>query len=510
MSALVRSESSAVLSAIESALGTQPTTGWRKHQPNPDGIQDFYPKIKKVRRNPLSPNRQNEKGDIVDLDAEPKLVCDLSKELLDHLGCGIVLAVEKWSGGTGTGRFAVTAGLVKGDVALSAVAAGAYTVASGGALQAGTLAFARGFTNAANNGLQVVAAASTATSIKVTAAVVEASPPAVATLEVAGFQGASADITATTTGLSSTVADFTTMGLFVGQWIWVGGGTLAAPGAFGFSGGGYRGWARITAIAAHALTLDRTTAAQVVDAGAGKTIQIFFGSFLRNVAIDNADYQETSFQLELSLPGAATAAATDYVYAQGCLVDTFEINMPRTDKAVATVTFNGTNITDPSTTRATGASTAPTPLATAAMNTVIELSRIRVMDPATGNSVSVDINSCKLMLQNNVTPQKQLATFGAARVIVGKCEVSLDLEVFLVQDDVIKAIRDNRTLQWEGCIRNNDGGIVMDIPSGTFEGGAEKFPANGPVTVTPTLMAFRDTTYNYTLGISRFPNLPAS
>lgn len=510
MSSLVRSESVTVESAIESTLGTQPTTGWRQHQPNPDGIQDFYPKIKKVRRAPLSKNRQNEKGDVVDLDAAPKLVHDLNKEMLDHYGAGIVLATEKWSGGTGTGRFAVTAGLVKGDVALSAVAAGAYTVASGGAVAAGTLLYARGFTNAANNGLQVAATLSTGTSINVTAAVLEASPPAGATLEIVGFQGGTSDITATTTGLASTALDFTTLGLNVGQWIWIGGGTKASPGLLGFTGSGYRGWARITAIAAHALTLDRTLTAQAADTGTGQTIQIFFGSFLRNVAIDNADYAETSYQIELSLPGAATAAATDYIYAQGCLVDTFEVNSPLTDKTVATLSFVGTNITDASTTRATGASTAPTPLATAALNTVTELARLRVVDPATGNAVSVDINNWKLMLKNHVTPQKQQATFGAARMIVGKCDVEVDFEVFLVQDDVIKAIRDNRTLQWEACLRNNDCGVVFDVPSGTFEDGAEKFPANGPVTATPKLMGFRDATYNYTLGISRFPYLPAS
>lgn len=509
MSSLVRAESVTLLSAIESVLGTQPTTGWRQHQPNPDGITDFYPKIKKVARAPLSKNRQNEKGDVIDLDAEPKIGHDLNKDLLDYFGPGIFLALEKYSGGTASGCFAVTPAVRAGAIALSAVAAGAYTVASAGALQQGTLMQARGFTNALNNGTQLVAAASTATSIKVTAAVLEALPPANATLEVCGFQGTAADITQTTTGLASTVANFTTMGLNVGQWIWIGGGTAAAPGALGFATG-YRGLARITAIAATALTLDRTTTALSADPGAGKTIQLFFGSFLRDVAIDSADYIEQSYQLELSLPGAAAAAATDYVYATGQLIDTMEINSPITNKVDATLLFNGMNVIDPSTSRATGATSAPAPLATSALNNVTELPRIRLYDPMNAIVISQDIMSWKLTLQNNVTPQKQQGTLGAARLIVGKCIVAVAMELFLIVDDTIKAIRDNRSLQFDVTLRNNDAACLWDVPGGMLDAGAEKFPANGPVTIAPTLLAFRDPTMNYTLGCSRFPFMPAS
>ncbi len=510
MSALVRSEAVTLLSAIESTLGTQPSTGWRQQQPNADGLQDFYPKIKKVARSPLSKNRQDEKGDIVDLDAVPKFVHDLNKDFLDYFGAGIFVSLEKWNGGTGTGRFAVTAPTVGGAVALTAVGSGAYTVASGGALPQNVLLYGRNFTNAANNGLVVVGAGSTGTNIVCATAVTEASPPSNAVLEVAGVQGTSGDLTINSSGnLTSTSLDFTTLGLQVGQWIWIGGGTAASPGALGFATAADRGFAKITAIAAHLLTLARQTGTFAADTGTGKTIQIFFGSFLRNVAIDNADYLETSYQFELALPGIDTAAATGYVYAQGCLPKTLEINAPLTDKIVATVTLSGLTITDESTTRATGASSFMAPISEAAINTTTEEPRIRLAN-TDGTIVCQDVSSWKLMFENNAVPQKQQGVLGGQRLIVGKAIATVDMDAFLVQPDAIHRIRDNNTVMFDACLRNNDGGHVWDIPSATVEDGTEKFPANGPVTIALKIKGFRDLTYNTTLGLTKFPFLPAT
>lgn len=511
MSALVRSESVTLLSAIESTLGTQPTTGWRQQQPNPDGLQDFYPKVKKVARAPLSKNRQNEKGDIVDLDAVPKFVHDLNKDFLDYFGAGIFVSLEKFNGGTGSGRFAVTQATVGGAVALTAVAAGAYTVASGGALPQGLLMYGRNFANAANNGLVVVGASSTGTSIVCATAVLEASPPTNAQLEVCGFQGVASDITIDASGnLNATALNFTTLGLQVGQWIWIGGGTAASPGAFGFATAADRGFAKITAIAAGKLTLARRTQTFAADSGTGKTIQFFFGSYLRNVAIDNADYLETTYQFELALPGIDTAAATGYVYAQGCLPKSLELNAPLTDKIVATLTMSGLTFLDESTSRATGASSFIPPIAEAAINTTTEEPRIRLANQVDESIVCQDISSWKLSFDNNAAPQKQQGTLGGIRQIVGKALANVDMEAFLVQPDALHRIRDNNTVMWDACLRNNDGGCVLDIPSATVEDGTEKFPANGPVTIALKIMGFRDTTYNVTLGLTKFPFLPAN
>lgn len=511
MSILVKSEAVTLLSATESTLGTQPTSGWRQHQPNAGGLTDMRRKIKKVARAPLSKNRQNEKGDVVDEDSTPKLVHDFTKDLVDDFCEGIFLAKTKHTGGTGVAIWQ-NVPVAPGAVVVSAVTGTAYTVASGGALTQNTLVFGRGFGIPGNNGLHAVGAASTGTSIVAAGTTAEASPPITAQLEVAGWRGASGDIGLDVNGnLTSTAADFTTMGLVVGMWLWVGGDPANAT--LNFATAAYRGFAKIVTIAAHLLTLERRSwTVGAADTGAAKTIDLYWGRFLRNVAIDNADYLEPSYQLELSLPGAATAGATAYKYMQGAYVGMFEVNAPLASLITGTVSFVGARGTDPGTSRATGASTANAPLQQQGVNTTSQLLRApAIHDPGNANAVIAGaVSSWKLTLNNNVTPQKQQGTLGAATMVAGKCVVGLDLEVFYVQTDVEVAIGDNRTLNFDVGLRNSDGGVLFDIPSFMLDEGDLKFPANGPVTLSPKAEAFRDTTYSVTLGMMVFPYLPAS
>lgn len=495
-------------SAPETTYAVSPTAMWRTHQPTSGGIQDFYANDTQLARNVLSPNMMREAGEIVDRDCAPKMVHELTKEWADHWAAGSLLSLEKWNGGTGTGRFAVTPTAI-GVVALTAVAAGAYTVASGGALQAGTLVFARGFTNAANNGLQVVAAASTGISIKVTAAVLEASPPANATLEVVGFQFAAADLVATTTGWTSTAADFTTMGLQQWEYVWVGGGTAAAPGAFGFTGGGYRGFARLNTIAAHAVTLDQTLTAQVGDAGAGKTVQVFFGSFIRNVAKTSADRSEQSFNLELSVPGLDSGGATDFCYASGCLPAQIDLDWQEGKFVMTTTTFIGSTVSTYATARSTGASSAPTPIATGVFNVATETPRLRILDTS-GNVLCQDMDSFKITIKPNLKGQKQIGNLGAKRVLPGEFDVDISFKGFLLQPDLVNARPLNTNIVFELGIRNNDGGMFISCPQGKFQGGSPDFPQNDAITIAGTFMAHRDPVTNFEISITKFPYLPAS
>lgn len=504
MSQLVKSAGVSLYKALESTFNALATTGFSLLQPNPGGIQDFYLKVTRKARNPLTKNRQLYAGDIVDADASPKIVHDLNKDFFDHFGSLTTLALEKFGGGTGTGFFRP-----------SAVISTAYTVAAGGALPINGLVVARGFTNAANNGLQTLVTGSTATSIKTVATLVAETPPANATVEWCGIQGVSGDITCTATTLLSTSLDFTTLGLVVGEFIWVGGGTAAAPGALGFATAGCRGFVRITSIAAHVLTFDNPTQAWSTDAGAAKTIQLFWGSYLRDVAIDHADAidpqaNNASCSLVLALPGLDTAAATDYLNFTGGVVDTLELNGAAKDLIVATLSLMGCTVTVPSTTQPTGVSTALTAIAQAPFNTVTEQPRLSVANPATGAIVSQDIDTWKLTHSNKVFAQKQQGVLGPNRMIPGTCTVSLALNIFLTQPDLINAAINNTTLRAAGCLRNGDCGILWDLPALKAENGAPAMPENGAVTLSTTLTANMDTTYLYTIGYTKFPYLPAN
>lgn len=498
MSLLVKSESISLLAARGVTAGVQPTAGWNTQQPNPDGLGDFYPKLKTVQPSPLTKLRQMERPKVVDADAVPKVTQDITKDWLDFWCELWFFARAKHPGGTGLAYFTPTARTTTD-----------YTVAALGALPAGTLVATRGFVNAANNGLFQVGASSTGTAIKVSGGVAETVSGYVATLEVAGWRGASGDIGLDVNGnLTSTVADFTTMGLPVGGWIWVG-GTIGS--GHDFATAAYRGFAKITAVSAHLLTLARRSwTVAAADTGATKTIDLYWGRWLRSVAFDDADYSEISAWLELGLPGIGAVGATEYVYAQDNLLDQLKLTFPLAGIPTVEATFLGTTVADPTTSRATGASTANAVLATDRFTTANLCRRIRVTNQATEAIVSADIDNWALTYMNHVVGQKQQGVLGNARAVTGKVELGIDLMAYLTQDEGWKACSQNTTLAMDAAYSNSDGAFLLDVPSLTYTDAPPKFPGNGPASLSVKAAGFRDAVGNYTLGMTMFPYLPTA
>jgi hypothetical protein len=500
---LRKSEFCTVQSAVETTKGVQATAGWRQHEPNPGGIGDFYADLKKVRRSPISRRLQHEKGSVVGLSTSPKLTMDLTKDVIEQFGEAWFRSATYYPSSTGVGKFAVTD-----------VTATGYTVAAGGALAQNILIFAAGFANAANNGLKVLGAGSTATEIKTSGLVVENPAPAGAVVYVCGVQGAANDIGVNASQhLTSTAGVFDDLALAVGQWIWLGGGTAASPGLLGFTVAPQnRGFARIAAIPAggNQLQVDRRTQAWATDAGSGgKTIQIFYGPWLRNLFGDDGNYKEPSYSLELSFPGAAAAGATSYVYGLGECVDQVVFNAPSEEKALVEMSFLGFNLTDPTTVRATGANTPSLPFANGAFTTANEVRRLRVAG-VDESGISSDIFDWKLTIQHGLKPQVQQGTLGAKRMVFGKFTAMLDLTVVFVQDDVCKAIRDNRTCQFDVAMASADGAVLFDVPGTTLDDGAPNIQENDYVTLPTTAEGFRDPKYNWTAAMQLFPFLPPS
>jgi len=491
-------ESAGLLIAPEVTLGLQPVANWRTMEPDQDQIGDFYLQVKPISPSPISPERQQRAPEIVDADVMPKLGMDLTCDLLSQVGEGMLLARAKHAGGTGQSFFVPTARTTTD-----------YTVAALGALPVGLLVHAKGWLNAANNGLFVVGAASTATAVKVAGGVAETPSGYLATLEVAGWRGAAGDIGLDANGnLTSTVADFTTMGLVAGIELYIGG----VPGtAFAFATTGYGGPAEVATVAAHLVTLKRrawTVAA--ADTGATKTIDIYFSRWLRNVATTSADYLEQSYQIELAMNRIGAGVVTEYVYAQGLMVGGFDITAPAAALVKTSLRLIGTFVTDPSTTRAAGASTAPVPLAVDRFNTTTKQPYTKILNAATEAEVATDITSWALHFDNGISGQKQHGTFGNKRMIVGKVAATLDMDLVVTQDDAIKACTANTTLCFGTLLRNANGGVFVNLPALKFTGAVPKFPANGSVTISPKGGAFIEAVGRYTLGLSVFAYLPAS
>lgn len=488
------SQTQELLSALESTTGVAPTTGWQKRKFVPGGVKGLAPILTKKADNRVDGTMQLKKGDVVGLDSSPSLTDLLCKDVMDTFGPGIVRAQEKFNGG-GI-RFYPTA-----------VTTTQFTVAASGALTQGMLVYARGFSNAANNGLFLVQASSTSTAIKVTGTVAETvATTGQAIVEVVGFQFAAGDLQVDVNGnLTCTTADFTTFGLLPGQDVGIGG---VLGGALVFATAAYRGPARVDTIAAKLLTLARRSwTVGAADTGATKTIQLLWGSFLRNVAITNADYYTPSWSLELTQPGTGTGGATQWIDSLGNTVKMTTFEAPSRDQVKVMIDFVGTFTGAPVDVRITGPSTATPAVAFAPINTATDEQWCKFLD-LSENQISADVNAWKMTIGTNAAPRIVQGMLAAKDITQGDLEVKVEPTLFLAPYALQGAAFNNTTLQFTARFTNGDGAIVLDCPEGTITLNDPSAGQNGPVTVAATFIAHISAKYGHSVGITRFPYWP--
>lgn len=504
----VTTNSMTLSAARESSLGTLPGSPvWRQLEPN--SLGQFGTTISKVARSPITKSRQRRKGIITDLDSAVEFEADLTLSVFRDYMEGFCFARA-----IGAPVFLPTA-VTSGAFTVPAVSAGDAGKLLYGASTAKSLLYARGCANGANNRLFVLGGtvSTSATSITVTGGAVAETLGATRDVElaVAGVRAAAGDLEIDSDGnLISTALDFTTLGLNVGQWVHVGG--LDLTNRF-FNEENY-GFARIKTIAANKLTLERRGAAFVVDdgtdTGSGGTnlaIDLLFGQWVRNVPIGHPDYIEISTQFELESPNLGAGGATMYEYAMGNLHDTVSINIPLTEKATVSYGFVGTDTTNPTTSRATNAANAKLPSETAAFGTSSDLARL-VAHKVDETGITTDFKSLTITLSNNVSPEKVIGQLGAKYMNAGNFEADIETQVLFTDAAVPAAIRANTTLGLYFALRNEDGGVLCDFPSGTFDSGSREFPANQTVLMNTTFMGFEDPVLGHTFSVSLFPVLP--
>lgn len=485
---------------VESTLGVLPgSPTWKGLEPN--AVKKYGAAITHTAREPISNIRQRRKGTVTDLDSTVEVDMDLTMEHFIDFVEGFCFSAFK-----GTAPFVPTA--------VTNASPSTYTVPSGGALAAGTLLYARGFANAANNGFHVVGASSSGTTIKVAESLVtESSPPTNVQLEVCGVRGTAGDLKIDSSGnLTSTTLDFTTLGLFVGQAIWIG-GDLAANSFFGTTN---RGYARINAIAATKLTLSKRGGTYTTDdgtstgsGGTARLIDIFFGRFVRNVAANSGDYLEKSFQFELTYPNLQPVSGDMYEYAKGNFCNSMTFELPLTSKAVTTCNFVGTDTPSPTTTRATNASSALSVLKATAFNTSADVARLRITN-TDESGLSTDFKSLKLTINNQASGEKVVSQLGSKYINVGIMDVDIEADLLFTNSAVADAVRTNLTVTMDWSVRNQDGAILIDIPAMTFNTGDRDFPVNQTVQIKTTASAFKDDTLGTSLGITVFAYAPAA
>ena len=476
-----------------------PTVDWVQFQANPGGIRNWQNSYQVTERDPLSKYATMEAGEPVGFDATPELEHDLTKDLLDVIASPTFRSIAKHSGNTGESLFRPTA-----------VTATGYTVPTLGALTQGLLIKAQGFATAANNGVKLVGAGSIATEIKTLGLVAEVvDPQAGATVEVCGVQGALGDIQIDIDGnLISTVLDLTTLGLYAGQWLAIGGATTATR----FATADYNGTAKIVSTTTTKITLARRSwTVGAADAGAGKTIELRFSRWYRNVSIDHADYREPTLHGELEELGPGPGGVATYVYGRGMGLKTHVINAPLESKIVSTLTFVAKDMADPVLVadRVAGATTSRRPMAAALWHTSCpQMQRVRITRIADNFPLAVEVNSWQFTMEHNVKPREIQGECGAVDLIYGKVQPSVTMEIYYTTSEVVKAMRDNPEVAWDAQIRNHQAGWILDMPYVRIRNGQRTFAANEAVMASLEVPGFREPSSNIVASLSVFADWP--
>ena len=509
----VLSNNSSLAYAIEASLGV-PRASWFSLEPNE--ISQFGTEVTTVARDPISKTRQRRKGTITDVNSGIGFVEDLTLSSFRDFIEGFVfaaainrdvtdLAVDTVVGGA-TDSYAPTVDLI---------------AAQANKMEVDTLLWAAGFSVPDNNGLKSVkddiAVAADITVNENLAA--EAAPPSGSRISLAGYRSPATDDPTWTWAIASKQATLAlaglgtkllALGLTPGQTIHV--GSVASVGSAVINGLGVVavndmvGYARVVSISAGSIVFDKVSEALQFTAVAAliTTVDILFGEFIRNQAVDHVDYLERSFQFELTSPGLGAAGANRFEYSKGNYCNTVGFSLPLTDKAVATFAFIGTDTESPVAVQNANAVNAKSPTQRAAFNTSADIARLRVTD-ADEAGLSTDFKSLTLTLNNNVSPEKAVGTVGAKFINFGNFFVNLETQLIFTNEDVIQRIRDNATVTMDFVVKNSDGVIAVDIPSMILGGGGREFPRGESVLINLTCEANDDNIFESSLGVSIIP-----
>lgn len=496
----IESNQTGLAIAEETSLKTLPVTPvWYGLEPN--SYADLGASYTMVARTPINNTRQQNKGVVTDLEAKAHFQVDLTQHNLQRILQGYFFAdaFEKPD----------TLPFNSAQVVLTSIAAHAFNAAAGlDVFQVGHLLMAKGMGVVGNNGLAkatVVAAGAVTTDKTLT---VEAAPPATAKIEAVGFEFAAGDLVATVVAgqlnLATTVASFVTMGLHVGEWIYIGGDDASNQ----FATAADKGFARIQSIAAHLLVFDLCMSTFVADDGATKLIRIFFGKVIEN-AVDPTNIKRRTYNLERALGNDGVGTQSEYVI--GAVPGELTLNMKEAAKVEADLTFVGLDVESRSGTTGLKTGTRISAAGESAFNTSLDIVAMRLAVVATGTMNPASLfgyfSDAKFVINNNIIPDKALAVMGAFEVNAGLFSVSATGTAYFTSVAAIDAIRHNYDVCLTTILAKEHAGIVLDIPLLSLGDGLNKVEKDKPISVSLTQSAAKNAA-GYTCLINFFEYLP--
>ncbi len=369
------------------------------------------------------------------------------------------------------------------------------TVVTNGAFAVDDLIALNGFGDVNDDIVFPAIATTNATTITAASGLTDvASPPVTAQVRNVGVQSAAGDVDAAITPnrLTSTVLDFTTLGLTVGQWIKIG-GTAALT---GFLTTANNDWVRVSSIAATTLGLDIVPSGWVADANAAQTVWLQMGDYILNGTT------LTQYSLEREFSDISV-----FEYFVGMAVNTLNFQLTAQSIVTATAGFLGFN-SNINSSRFTGATTVAAPDETI-VNTSSNVGRIgRSGVPITGPNFVLEAT---IEMNNGLRRQNAVASLGAIGVGVGEYAVTGTLNTYFgnkdLIDDVINNTETSLDFRFEGStsIATTKRVVLFDLPRVKYSSGAPDVPGkNQDVLQNLGYQALRDPLTNVTVLIQQF------
>lgn len=442
--------------------------------------------------NEIRADRQVVDQILVDLNTNGETGIELSFHAHDDL-------IEAALQGTWSSKPSIT--VVTEDTEISDLTATTFTVASGGSsFLANNLILTTGFANSANNDIITVVSSSTSTTIVCPSSsfTAEGTVPVGASVRVVGHEGASGDIEAATSGgnaLTSTTLDFTTLGINVGEWIKIGGDSAGSK----FTTSANNSWALVSAVAANKLSLAVVPSGWTADTGTGKTIQLFYGDYVRNGTT------QRSFTIERQQQDLASPA---YEYFTGSQIDT--LSMTFKSASIITGSFGWLGLAGSAgTTRASGATDTDAPQY-AVLNASSNVGRLAIggtLVAAPSYLTEIGIN-----VKNNLSRQTGISVLGATGISDYELEVSGNFNAYFGDLTYLSAVLDDSEtsiMLRTGRADGNRESLVVHVAKVKLTGSAPVSGKNQDRMFNGTYAAKLDTTFG-TISAGRFWYLPTS
>lgn len=467
-----------------------------------NSYSDFGGEVSTVAADPINPSRQNQRGTITDLDASGGYNIDMNNGLTrDMQGFFFADAYEK----------ADTAPLNGTAITVTGVTgAGVYNAASGLTIfVAGALVKASGFSTPVNNAMgKVTTSASGAVTTDI-ATVAEAAPPSDARLQQVGYEFGSGDLALSVAGgvatLTSTAQDWLNLNLEVGEWLFIGGDDAATQFA-----GGY-GYGRVKSKTNGVVTLDELAWVGTLasDAGTGKTVRVFAGTYIRNEK-DPALIKTRTYQVERTLGSDDDGVQSEYLIS--AVKNELTLTVPLTDKHTAD--FGYVALDNEQRTGAEGVK----PGAHVGMpkqrvyNTSSSVFRLKMslLDATTltPTDLFAYVSDASFTINNNATAVKAVGNLGGIDINVGNFVVGGSVTAYFTTVESVKAIRNNADVGFNAILAQGNQGLVYDVPLLGVGGGRVSVEKDNPITV-PIENNGAENENGYTMSYTSFAYLPS-